>query len=221
MCQFIERVLTHILGFCILFAMFNFCQYIPLKLYARHAQYHCVASAEDGVSIYLQTLQQRCPDHKKNIWVVPKEPFNIKTWCYHYHIVAHTNIMARMQIMEYIDMKYGPDFVYKGAIHLIEGTCNDMYNPTVKNVCTVKRDNEVAVVYNSDFCLGQLSEQVMPSDYADYARCLAGDYRDLMVKFVEAKMEQFKFGIVLNRVTFSWPLVGKDSECEILDKMFP
>jgi len=140
-------------------------------------------------------------------------------WCSNYHIVAHTNIMSRMKVFRYIAQTYGYIFVSRGAFHLIEGTCNDMYNPTIDNVCVNKYADEVTLY--EDYACG-LNEKVMNSSYTDFVQCMAGNYRDLMVKFVEAKMERFKFNapVVLNRITFHWPVVGKDSECEILEKMF-
>lgn len=223
MCRLISNVVGLVAGYAILILMCSFVTYVPMKFYADYAEFHCVASLEDGVAPYLRALQKRCA-FNKNVWVLPTytDSFEWKFWCHHYHVVSHTNIMARMQVMKHITWAFGQQFVYKGAIHLIEGSCNDMYNPTAENTCVSKYGKGVTQTTDARCLHGYIKEQIINSTFMDYVQCVAGNYRDLMVKFVDAKMVRYQFdeSVILNRITFHWPVTGKDSDCKILDDMF-
>ena len=220
MCRLINALVVHIVGLAVLNALFLVSTYVPTILYAKYADYHCVASVEDGVAEYVRALQGRCPS-TKNVWVLEKsDPSVVMFWCEHYHIVSHTHIMSKVQIMNRVSNMYGTRFVWYGAFHLIEASCSDMYNPTIENVCTYPNHNEVS--YNEPYCLyGKLSEQTMNSSYIDYLQCVAGNYRELMMKFVHAKMVRYNSEpTVLNRITLHWPVTGTDADCKILDEIF-
>ena len=212
--DFIERAV----GFFIILVV------IPYSLYPYTVRKHCVASLEHGTEEYLSLLQSRCPN-KKDLWVLPRlgfmQPayFMQYMYCKKYHVVSSTSVMSKVQVFNQIADYNMTHFVTEGSFHLIEGTCNDMWNPTSVDVCRYGATD--MVVYNHPHCMYGAEERVLSSNYTDYIECAVGSYRNLMMKFVDAKMVRYlRRATTLNRVTFHWPLTGTDKDCNVLDEIF-